>query len=396
MPILPDYQQFAGFHWDTATIRNALAYQGLVLPHTGQPPTEALVFGISGGVLFGYFVFEYAGYAPQVNLLTRLSPATDRILERWDIPHQVKQTVSPEKAEANLMDVLEAGKVAIVWVDGVTLYQQGDEPNPDVWMMQPVIVYGYDEAAGKVYIADRTRVPLVVPADKFAAARARTAKNKHRLMTLDLPDVKQTPAAVEAGLRECLRNYTEGIGKGAASNWGLAGLQKWADLLMDDQSKNGWLKQFDTGHRLYAALTSAPAFIEGWGSGGYAGRGVYTDFLDEAAVLLQKPALTDLARQYREIAPLWRELTTALLPDSAPALKTFREEMLAQEARFQQQGLVDPARETTLYRDRSDQPSPLNLSAAEVLDLLAQVRAVVLKIYAAEKQAVADLQAILR
>ena len=35
MPTLTDYDQFAGTHWETGTVRNFLAYRGARAPHTG-------------------------------------------------------------------------------------------------------------------------------------------------------------------------------------------------------------------------------------------------------------------------------------------------------------------------------------------------------------------------
>ena len=46
---LEDYTQFGG-HIEMGTVRNALAYQGVTMPHSGDAPTQALLFGISGGV----------------------------------------------------------------------------------------------------------------------------------------------------------------------------------------------------------------------------------------------------------------------------------------------------------------------------------------------------------
>jgi hypothetical protein len=53
MPTLPNYTQFEGCYWDTGVIRSALDYQGVVAPHTGEPYSEAMLLGISGGVTFG-------------------------------------------------------------------------------------------------------------------------------------------------------------------------------------------------------------------------------------------------------------------------------------------------------------------------------------------------------
>ena len=71
MPTLPKYKHFDGRHWETRTVQNYFAYNGVKAPHTGKPYTEAMLIGISGGVLMGYFSFAYKGYDPHVALLTR-------------------------------------------------------------------------------------------------------------------------------------------------------------------------------------------------------------------------------------------------------------------------------------------------------------------------------------
>ena len=50
-------RQFTGRHWETGSIHNAFAMQGIKAPHTGRPYSEALLLGISGGIPFGDFTF---------------------------------------------------------------------------------------------------------------------------------------------------------------------------------------------------------------------------------------------------------------------------------------------------------------------------------------------------
>ena len=95
--------QFNGRHWETGSIHNALTLQGIKAPHTGGPYSEALLLGISGGITFGYFTFEYKGYLPHVAMLTRntFSPFST-MLERLGIAQDVQQTSKPDIAEKNL------------------------------------------------------------------------------------------------------------------------------------------------------------------------------------------------------------------------------------------------------------------------------------------------------
>ena len=68
MPILENYQQFNGRHWETGTVCNFLAYTGVKAPHTGRPYSEALLMGVSGGAVMGYFSFAYEGYDPHARI----------------------------------------------------------------------------------------------------------------------------------------------------------------------------------------------------------------------------------------------------------------------------------------------------------------------------------------
>jgi len=110
--------QFTGRHWETGTIHNALALQGVKAPHTGKPYSEALLLGVSGGITFGYFTFEYKGYLPHVAMLTRntFNPFST-ILERLGIAQDVRRTNKVEIAEKNLRDALDSGLVPLLWAD---------------------------------------------------------------------------------------------------------------------------------------------------------------------------------------------------------------------------------------------------------------------------------------
>ena len=54
MPLLPHFHHFGGTHWETAALRNALAYSGVVAPHTGNALSEAMCLGLAGGIAAGY------------------------------------------------------------------------------------------------------------------------------------------------------------------------------------------------------------------------------------------------------------------------------------------------------------------------------------------------------
>ena len=52
------YDHFGGRHAESAAVANVLAFRGVLAPHTKEPFSEALLFGIAGGIGCGYFVIQ--------------------------------------------------------------------------------------------------------------------------------------------------------------------------------------------------------------------------------------------------------------------------------------------------------------------------------------------------
>jgi hypothetical protein len=343
MTTLPDYNHFGGRHWETGSVHNALAYQKITAPHTDKPYSEALLLGVSGGITFGYFQFHYEGYPPQVNLLTRNTfDPFDRMLERLGVVQEVRQTGSASKAEKNLIEALENGEVPIVWADGMqfsyTAPPTGISVATDAHATFPIVVFGIDEDT--IHIADRARVPLVVTHDELTAARGRVKKFKHRLVTLSAPLPEKLEQAVAKGIWDCINLYTETPppGPNYKKNFGLDGIAYWIDLLTATKGRKSWAKTLTTGADLYAGLTSAFEFLLLFGKDGGAERATYADFLEEAAVILDKPDLCEVANQFRALASLWDAVGVALLPESSPALTEARKLLLERHRLFLDEG----------------------------------------------------------
>ena len=288
MPILDNFNEFAGRHYETGTLRDALAWEGVRAPHTGEPPSEALLLGISGGIAFGYFTFHYQGYPPHLALLTRntFDPLTT-LLERLAIPRDVRQTASADRGAANLRAALEEGHAAIVMADSFSLPWTLLPPDERNWAMTPLLVHGLDD--DHAWIAGPSSQSLVIPAATLAAARGRVKKEKFRVTTLGAPDFSRLESAVEAGLQQCLSLFTEGPPRGSRNNFGLVALERWAELLTNTRNKQSWARYFAPGRDLMMALAGnhtqpgAFGFIELWGFDGME-RAACADFLDEAAI----------------------------------------------------------------------------------------------------------------
>ena len=342
MAMLENYNHFGGYYWQSSTIHNALAYAGYKAPHTNEPYSDALLFGVSGGANFGYFFFHYEGFDPQFNILTRNTfNLFDPILERLGIIWNVIHTKSEDKARANLIETLENGEVPIVWADVFSLPHNApdtDMAENDSWGTLPIVVYGYED--GTAYIADRADVGLTATTDELDTARARVKKDKHRIVTLEAPNEAKLASAVTAGLWDCIKLYTEKPPKGSKNNFGLAGYNAWITALTKSAGKKSWSKLVSTPAELYAGLTSAYHFSQQFGkdTSHTAERVLFAEFLEEAAIILDKPELNDIAPQFRHAGEAWCEVGQALLPDNVDLLKQSRDLMDTRHALFLEKG----------------------------------------------------------
>lgn len=398
---LSDYNAFAGRHPETGTVHNALAYQGVRAPHTGEPYSEALLLGITGGITVGYFTFEYEGYLPHIALLTRNTfDPLETLFERLALPREVIHTTSSAKGDENVQDVLRSGRPAVVWADMFSLSYNDlpyDERN---WRVIPMLVYGLDDE--HAHLADRANVPIAVPTAEFQAARARIKKDKFRVMTLETPNEERLAAAVSKGIWECISLFTDAPPKGKRDNFGLAALQHWVKMLTNKRNKSGWMRYFAPGERLWMALAgniTQPGIVATimHEDGNSAERGMCADFLEEAALILEKPDLNAVAALFRDCETKWSTLATIALPQDIPLFKETADLLRQKQILFLEQGAAAlpeiqqvNARLNAIQRTVAD---AFPLGDDEVTAFFEQLAEQVLAIHDCEQQAVEALQA---
>lgn len=312
-----------GRHYETGTVTNALSGLGFRAPHTGKPYSEALLFGLSGGIAFGYFTFAYKGHLPHLALLTRntFSPL-DTLFERLGGVQDLRQSTKAEIAEKNLKEALDDHGVVIVWADIWSLPHLGLPQNTGMWANFPMLAIGYDE--NHVFIVGESQTPSAVPHEIFTAARAKVKQDRFKQITLGAPNEQSLANAVSDGIQHSLTMMLENPPAGAKQNWGLDGMNTLIDLLTNLRNKAGWERYFPIGPEMWQALAGNPGqpgmyeWIQTWGTNPGADRGTFADFLEEAALLLNKPSLKDVAGSYRETEALWIKLADVSLPNRIP------------------------------------------------------------------------------
>jgi hypothetical protein len=394
MTTLPNYQQTGGIHPETAGLANVLAAKGIVAPHTGRPYTEAMLLGIGGGLGFGYILWEFQAHQIKVLVLAFQNnwqyPVKfyETLCGRLGLTFSLHETGSRRAADGALLDALARGTPVIAWVDRASMpYLQLPE------MMighigHFVTVCGLDD--NQVLIDDLAARPLPVPAEAFAAARARIGSYKNRLLMVE---GAATGIDLEAAIKEGIAYCVEHLGSGSES-FSLPAIRKWARTMTDEKNKKGWPRVFQARRGLYSTLASLFEVIELQGEPGGL-RGLYADFLLEAAAVINKPGLKEPAGHYAALAAQWHALAEEALPDAVPQFR--RAKLLLRERNdvLLQGGDAWRATQATseeLRALRTEGNLNFPLNDEEVAGLFATLQMRLLAIYKAEVEALEALR----
>ena len=398
MATLAGYEVTSGVHPETTTLRNALAYSGVRAPHTGHPYSEAMILGIGGGLGAGYILWEFKEHNAKVLVLGFRKDwqypvrYMQTVCDRLNVRCSVLETSGRAAADKNLRDAIDHGQPAITWMDRAHLpyYQLPEAMKGHTGHI--VTVYGLD--ADTVQVADLGSAPLTVPANVFADGRARIGSYKNRVMLVhgESAGPVDLPAAILAGIHDCAEHLS-----GPSDSFSLPTLRKWGRLIIDGKNAKGWRKVFADRVGLYSALKSIYEGVAIIGTGGDGLRGLYADFLAEAAPVIGKPALNDVTAAYRVLAAQWTDLAESALPDGVAPLAETRALLKQRDALLLAGGDAALAEMQPLTDQLSAMSRQYNrafpMADADVDALFETLSGKLLAIYEAEVAAVKQLQA---
>jgi hypothetical protein len=226
------FKHFPGSVPAATALRIALTSVGVHAPHTGAPFTEAMTFGIGGGIGAGVFSFRYAKedfssfFVAGRHLWQDDQAWFDAALKRLGAKPVMKEAGGAKAAEANLVEMLEGGRPAIAWVGAGSLPYRG---LPERWAggaYHLLVVYAIDGA--EAIVGDLADEPIRVPLADLTRARLRIKKFKSRLLAVE-PGGKSPPleALVRGGIRACI----DGLTKATMKNFTLDAFATWAERL---------------------------------------------------------------------------------------------------------------------------------------------------------------------
>lgn len=282
------HRQFA--HCESGVTANLLNYHGF-------PCSEAMVFGIGGGLFFAYVPFIKINFLPLTAY--RIGPGSifTKATRRLGIKVIKTKFGSPELAEAELDRLLEAGRpvgaqTGVFWLPffppAYRFHFNGHN----------LVVIGKE---GSDYLISDPIFEEMVRCPAADLRKARFAKGalapKGKIYYIEkMPTHFNLPQAIESGIRDVCRAMlsvplpllgVRGIRLLARQ------LVKWPDRLGEKQSL------LHLGHVI--------RMQEEIGTGGAGFRFIYAAFLQEAAAVLENDKLIDLSRRCTEVGDLWRD-----------------------------------------------------------------------------------------
>lgn len=397
--VFDGYDRFGGIQGDTAAVTNVLGHAGITSPMTGAPYTEIAINGLCGGPGFLYAVFEYKGGPPLLSIAMRSRSMNDLFiadgLTRLGVRLTTSETTSAVAARKAIEAAWVSKKAALCVADMASLQWYGLPKEYCGGMPQVIAVVGRD--GDEVWIDDRSTRPIRMSLSQLAGARARYKSAKHRLITIDgASTTHDATAAMRDAIATTARRYTEpAVPKSFWVNCGFSGLDKWRKQLTDKTDKKGWPTVFSEGPRAYAGAERAYEWLAG-PSGPNGGRGLYAEFLDDAAGALAEPALKKAASSYREADALWASIGALIANcgDAAVRLACEISDRRFELADTHSDGISKESAE--LWQKRHTLANECRLTKAAALALYAKMAPLVGQIADAERDAVGRMLGTVR
>jgi hypothetical protein len=270
-----------------------------------HPVSEELLLGIGSGL--GFVYWHQRGAPPMLGGRGNVGRPGEDGLEitagrRTGVHVERHSTGSARKAEAALVQLLEAGEPVMLQVDmGFLPYVQG-LPEGYHFGYHVISVGGYDPDSRRVLVADRDAPLHPVSLADLARARGSTYKPfppRNTWYTFDFSG-RRPPIADE--VRQALGETCGAMLEAPIANLGVRGIRKAAAEV------SRWPQRMSEAD-LRLACQQAFLFIDAaGGTGGGIFRRMYARFLYEAAVLLGDPGLDEAGRELHDIAEAWQEI----------------------------------------------------------------------------------------
>ncbi len=341
--VLPHYNHFGGRHTESANLKNILCYFDFKNPITDKPISEAVCFGIAGGIAAGYsFCPSIPGYDMGSGIAvigrTLMYDTSGKFyrdfLDRIGADIDLRETGGSKAALTNVKESLAEGLPAVVWSSTMNLLHVG-------WAsamgMYTLVVYGIDEDKDVALVADRGGDGFALSLQQLTDMRAKVCSHKNRSVSFRAP-IKLSANRFKQALTDGIKSTIDNFENPKIKTFGPPGLLEWSRVITSVRNKKGWPVVYPQG-KLYGALRDVYDSIETGGTGGGLYRYLYADYLEEASEYLSNTALAKAAVQYKNLGQEWTGFANDVLPDNIKPFKETKKLLRKKNSLIQNEGL---------------------------------------------------------
>ncbi len=276
-------------HCESGVISNLLGHHGLKI-------SEPMAFGIGAGIFFAHLPFVKVNGVPGTTYRIWPGAIFQRVCKRLGVKMETAKFSSPEKGMAAL-DAVVAGGTPVGLLSSVYYLPYFPPSYRFHFNAHNLVVYGKRDDQ---YLVSDPVMDTVTEIDPDSLAQARFAKGfpapKGKMY---YPVHVPGKASFEKPIKEGIAQTCHYMLKIPFPMFGVKGIRFLAKRVKDYPEKVGERKS-----ALY--LGNVIRMQEEIGTGGAGFRFVYAAFLQESAVLLNKPELSRLATELTQAGDLWR------------------------------------------------------------------------------------------
>jgi len=287
------YNHKMAAHCESGTVTSLLNNRGLEI-------TEALVFGISSGIFFGYFHKMKSFTFPTFIVRNKPGQMRSNLSKRLGIKFHTEKFRKPEEGQMALDRLLEKNIPVAVQVD---FFYMDYIPS---WEKVHINVH-FIVIVGKIgskYIVSDSYFPQLVELEGESLRKARFAGGSMSPRGfLFYPEYIPEKIDFENAIIKGIKKSCFYMLKLPIPFLGVKGIRSFARKIVEWPSRSR-----DIEH-LSHEIMKINILLEDQGTGGAGFRFLFATFLQQAADILKKPELTDLSKEMMVIGDGWREIS---------------------------------------------------------------------------------------
>ncbi len=285
-----DFKHKQSAHCENGAVSNLLGYYGIQL-------SEPMVFGIGSGLFFSHMPFLKVGGIPVTSFRPLPGIIFKRISRRLGISFEKRKYRNPAKAMAALDENLKKG-IPTGMLVGVYHLSYFPDSYRFHFNAHNIVVVGKQDQNYKISDPVMNDFEQLTYDEllRVRYAKGTFAPNGHMYWVKDIPTDFSLPEAIVKGIKHtCKDMLTIPV-----PMFGVKGIRFMAKKVRGYPAKLGARRAASYTGQIVRAQ-------EEIGTGGAGFRFMYGAFLQEAAVVLNKPVLRDLSIELSGIGDLWRE-----------------------------------------------------------------------------------------